>query len=189
MEETVTDRRSAGKKTAGKGCKAMNVQKNNKGFSLVEILVVLVIMVVLTSGAVVAFTNWRSWNLDDCVKKLDTGLSSAKVEAMGKEKGELIIHRSSDGTYKMEVTGEEEETIGDEDIRIYYTDSAGNTDVLVTDSKTLTLSYSRATGAFKEISTDASGNKVYCKSIRIERKNLERNIILVKSTGSHYIED
>lgn len=165
----------------------MKKQQNNKGFSLIEILVVLVIMVVLVSGAVVAFTNWRAWNLNDCAKKIDTGLSAAKVEAMGRESGSLTIYRDDDDNYWMEVTGENPEMIGDKDIDIYYTDTDGNVDVHVTKTQKLILSYERATGGFKPIQTDPSGVKIFCSSIKITRKDLACQIRLARTTGKHSI--
>lgn len=163
--------------------------KNNKGFSLVELLVVLAIMVIVTAAGIGLFLNWRSWNISDCAKKVDSALDAAKVDAMSKETGYVIFRRGSSGVYEMEVYGEESEVLGDKQIRMYYSDSAGHTDVEITDSKKLMISYDRSTGGFKEIDIDASGSKIYCTQIKVVRKNREIRIELVKSTGKHYIQE
>ena len=170
------------------GREALSV-KNNKGFSLVELLVVLAIMVIVIAAGAGLFLNWRSWNITDCAKKVDSALDAAKVDAMSKETGKVTFKRGSNGICEMEVYGEDSEALGDEHVKMYYSDTDGHSNIEITGATTLTISYDRATGGFKEIGTNASGDKVYCTQIRMVRKDREIRIQLVKSTGKHYIQE
>lgn len=164
--------------------------KNHKGYSLIEVIVVLAIMVIVTVGAGALLYNWKSWNFNDCIKKVDTGLASAKVDCMNKESGSLKIYWDDlKENYYMKVSDEEEEALGDDKMEIFYSDTDGSTDVKITGSTELILSYDRGTGQFNAIKTNASGNPVYCNEIKIKRANRVAYVKLVKSTGKHYIEE
>lgn len=169
-------------------------QDKNKGFSLVEIIVVLAILAILTVAGTAIFLNWRAWNLNDCAKKIDTGLAAAKVDAMGKEDGKLTISLGSDMVYRMEVLGEEQESLGDDRIEIYYhylSNDPAPSDVRkkLEGTDKLELSYNRSSGSFKPIGQDGGGKDIYCNEIEIVRGDRTVRIKLVRSTGNHYIED
>lgn len=164
------------------------VIRNNKGFSMVEMIVILAIMAILSVGAASMIYSWKSWSVSDTVQKLDVGLSDAKVDCMSKVSGDLHIYKGSDDLYYMNVSGKEDEKLGDDKIKIYYSDSAGNTDEEIDASTDLDITYDRATGGFKEIDTTASGDKIYCKEIKVTRGSHTMIIKLEKLTGNHYIE-
>lgn len=168
-------------------------QKNDKGFSLVEIIVVLAILAILTVAGTSLFINWRAWNLNDCAKKIDTALDAAKVDAMSKDTGKLTIRLESDGVYRMEIAGEEE-ALGDDKVEIYYhylSNDPTPVDVRkkLEGTEVLEFSYNRSDGSFKPFSKDDSGKDIYCTELEIVRKDRTIQIKLVRSTGSHYIQD
>lgn len=166
------------------------VSKNNKGFSLVEMIIIIAIMVIVTVGASVAALNWRGSYLSDCVKKIDSGLAAAKVDCMSKETGSLVIrYDSSEELYYMQVSEEEEEQLGDDKIKIYYKTSASSNYVEITESNEITLSFYRATGGFKEKEINGAGTKIYFDNLKVVRAGKEVKIKLEKDTGNYYIED
>lgn len=168
-------------------------ERDNGGYSLIEFIIIITVMLIITLGVGIAFVNWRSWNINDCAKKLNTAMSAAKVEGTSKRNSSgLTIKRNSDDIYVLEENGEETEHLGDEKIKIYYDDSSGATDVEITESDSLSISYDRATGSFKPIRTENIGgteHKIYCKRIVIKRGDKERVITLEQKTGKHYLED
>lgn len=163
-------------------------KKNHKGFSLVEMIVILAIMAIVTAGAGAMIYNYKSWNVSKCMQEIDVGLAEAKVDCMSKVSGGLLLSRGSDGCYYMKISSGEEEKISDEEVRIYYSDSDGHSDIEITDTKTLFISYNRATGAFEPIDTNAAGTSVYCKEIKITRAGRTVVITLEKTTGKHYLD-
>lgn len=164
------------------------VIKNNKGFSLVELIVILAIMAILSVGAASMIYSWKSWNVSDTVQKLDVGLSDAKVDCMSKNTGGLRIYKDTDDLYYMSVSGKENEKLGDEHVKIYYSDTNGNTDVEIDGATELNIAYNRGTGGFKEIGINGAGENVYCKEIKVTRGNNTMIIKLERLTGNHYIE-
>lgn len=161
--------------------------KNNSGFSLVEVIVILAIIAIMTVGAGTMMYSMKTWNLTGSVQKIDVGLADAKADCMNKESGGFRLYK--DGSfYYMEVSGQEKEKLGDERVRIFYTDSSGS-EVEITASTELNISYNRGTGAFKEIGTNGAGTSIYCKEIKLERAGKTAVIKLEKSTGNHYIAD
>lgn len=163
-------------------------KKNHKGFSLVEMIVILAIMAIVTAGAGVIVYNYKSWNVSECMQEIDVGLAEAKVDCMSKVSGGLLLSRGSDGCYYMKISDKEEQKIGDDQVKIYYTDSDSGSEIEITDSKTLFISYNRATGAFEPIETNAAGTSVYCKEIKIKRAGRTVVITLEKTTGKHYMD-
>lgn len=161
--------------------------KDNKGFSLVEMIVILAIIAILTTGGVAAYLNWRAMNLQDCAKKIDMALSATKVDAMSKENSSMTIRLGSEGVYELRVGDEEIETLGDSNIKISYSDTDGHINVPIDGANDLTISYERATGAFKPIETNEAGEAVYCTEIQLERKGKTAQIALVRTTGKHKV--
>lgn len=166
----------------------------DRGFSLIEMVVVLAILAILTIAGTSLFINWRAWNLNDCAKKLDTALSAAKVDAMSKEDGKLTVSLGEDGVYRAQVLGEEEETLGDDKVEIYYhyfTNETVPADVRkkLEGTDSLVFSYNRSSGSFKPIGKDDAGKDIYCSELEIVRADKVVYIKLVRSTGNHYIQD
>lgn len=158
----------------------MDKGKNNKGFSTLEMIIVLAMMVILFVGAGAIMLNWRSWNVNDCIEKIDTALGTTKIECMSKESSSLKIWKESD-EYFLQVGSGEKKRIGDEEVKISYSDGTNTKEI--TDTTGLTLTYDRKDGSYKEI-----GTGVYCTKITVKRQDKERNITLVRKTGKHSVQ-
>ncbi len=159
----------------------MDKGKNNKGFSLVEMIIVMAMMVILFVGAGTILLNWRSWNVNDCIEKIDTALGTTKIECMSKEDSSLRIWKESD-EYFLQVGSGEKKRIGDDEIEISYSD--GTDTKIIEGSTDLKLTYDRKDGSYKEI---ASG--VYCTQITVKRQDKTRYIKLVRKTGKHSVQN
>lgn len=162
----------------------MGKEQNNKGFSLVEMIIVLAIMVILFVGAGAMMINWRSWNVSDCIEKIDTALGSAKIECMSKQSSLLHIWKES-GNYYLKIGDGEEKKIGDEEVQIFYED--GSKEIEITDTEGLKLDFDRKDGSYKQIRTASDGTAVYCTKITVKRKDKSMYIELERKTGKHSV--
>lgn len=60
--------------------------KNNKGFSLIEIIVVMSILVIMAGVIIPNFTNISQLNLTACAKSVDNNLNKIKVTTLSDAK-------------------------------------------------------------------------------------------------------
>lgn len=181
--------------------------KNNKGFSIIELIVVLAVVAVLTS--VVSMSVGFVFGLDakECAQELDDYLKMTKTSALSKDAQELKIYRkASDNKYYVDFieyslnTGAggtpvlkprtlKTECIGKETVTIEYvlTDSSGYKKT-IDDTHSITIGYDRSTGAFQKVKENSSVTTKYCSSIIITRGSREYILELVPETGKHFIK-
>lgn len=159
--------------------------KKNEGFSLVELIVVITILAVLSTGVIMGVGMLGSWQLNECVSLLDGGLNETRTEALSKQAAYLTISCDESGSYYMEVTGKPIEKLAGDKITITYATDAGEAEVAITPEQPLVLSYDRASGAFLPM----KDTEVYCTAIHVRLGDGKSTTIrLVKSTGKHTIE-
>lgn len=175
--------------------------KKNKGFSLVELIVVIAIMVVLAAATVMVLANQPGWRVKNATDSLRTAIGATKTEAMSKHRASLTITREADGYY-VQVTGREKEHIGNsKSVKVLYAVNGGEANVEIAMGTPLQFSFDRSSGAFTPIidGKDASGNyvfrsrmdggvstMVYCTGLKIECGNKSKELVLVKDTGKYY---
>lgn len=143
--------------------------KNNKGFSLVELIVVIAILTVITSASAVGLGYLYKTNVKSSVKKFNNALIKTQSytttkSAGGKDIG-LRITLENEG-YCVEYKGVstlKKEVIASKKIKIRYKDSAGN--VLQDGTTPMEIYFDRSTGGLLPYQEDSSGNKTYVKTI------------------------
>lgn len=178
--------------------------KKNMGFSLAELVVVIAIMAIMTTGAVVGISAMTGAQLNSATSNLSAGLEQTKVNALSKDAAALTLTCDSDGNYVMSKTGMPDQTIGDDKTTItyQYTDSTGAAvSKTVSASNSLIISYKRGSGAFLPLiasidetnhtytyASDVAGENIYCSSITLERGSRTKIIHLVIDTGKAYVE-
>lgn len=175
--------------------------KNNKGFSLVELIVVIAIMVILSAVTAAALANQPGWKVKNAEEMLRTAIGETRMEAMSKHRASLTITKEADGCY-IQITGKEKERLGNsKNIQIFYGVNGGDVTTELTPGMKLEFSFDRSSGAFTPIinGTDASGNyqyrsqtqggtsvMLYCTGIAVKCGNSGRELVLVKDTGKYY---
>ncbi|MDO5292136.1 MAG: prepilin-type N-terminal cleavage/methylation domain-containing protein [bacterium] len=181
----------------------MNHIRNNKGISLLEVLVVIAIIGVMSGGVVMTFHMVHTIKPSSCAKSIDSCLEEVKSEAMSKGTPPyLVLYQSEDsehpGYYAARTTSLETYTkqpeydtkVSDKDVMIEVTltdktviDIAKN-DVLIT--------FDRAAGSVKECYVATKGNVPERRKppelIRITGGGRESSIHIVAETGKHFVE-
>ena len=162
----------------------MKRQKNNKGFSLTELIVVIAVMGVVMIGGVITLGLLYSASAKEASSKLNSALNKTRTECMTKSSASILIEEKADSRYYItyNISGNDQPAvlIGDSRVVISYKDSE-NDSTTIAGSNTLTISFDRETGAFKQI--NAEGTPVYCKEIHIEAGHKTYTIQCERLTG------
>ena len=78
------------------------MKQENKGFSLVELIVVIAIMTILTGLISAGIGMAVSKPADECIDKLKASLQSIRVTSMGKFDAHIEIYKKGDQIYAKE---------------------------------------------------------------------------------------
>lgn len=159
------------------------MRQNHKGFSLVELIVVIAVMAILGTVSVLSFATLTGRQVTSCASEIESYISQTKMQALSRAGAELRIFVKSDGVYvNMSVEGRDVK-VGKSGIQVRYT--SNGTEVTLSDSVDLVLSFDRSSGAF----TTLNGGEYYCEEIIIESGNHSQKIICIPLTGKFYIEE
>ena len=135
-------------------------EKKNRGFTLVEMTVVLAIFAILLAVLVPSLDPVAGFRANRAASSIGAALDRTKTEAMDRLVGEMRLSWTSDGYYisyyldrgKTGVREEQPEKIASGRMKISYTDSNGTTVNLREDgTNELILTYDRSTGGFLPI--------------------------------------
>ena len=159
-------------------------KKNNGGFSLVELIVVIAISVVLIGAATISIRSVMGVEVKQCARNIESIINKTRVTTMGKDSAVLEIYKNaSDGAYyyKTTINGvvSDPSKIGKSRIDVYYSmkdDYSDKTQLNGSDS--IVLQFDRSSGAQKP---DANGK--YCSRIWIQKNSTEKVITIYKETG------
>ena len=171
-------------------CNDVQSSSNNRGFSLIEILVTIIILVLLVAVTTFRLSTTKYADVERCSKNIEQKMSQLRLSVMSSKTQEyLIIYQDDDENYYMAVSNDENKTasdgekIGNSKIQISgITSSGATTKVSYTDNKQIVISFDRSSGAFI-----VAGGNLY-KNIEIETEGVTFSISLVKETGKHYSE-
>lgn len=160
------------------------MKKNNKGFSLVELIVVLAIMAVLTGSVVTYIGTYGSTKVKNCMREIENHMSETKVCAMSKTSAYMIIYANNTGVYVTSVQGSLKETdkVGEKGLKVTYASQRSRnsyTAVGETETTGLKIEYDRASGALKK---NADG-KYDVYAIQISNGNSTHTIEIEPVTG------
>lgn len=155
-------------------------QSNNRGFSLVELIVIVLILGILAVSATISISRIAKANVTSCAKKLANVLDKARLETISKT-GAVKLELSFDGNvYLATITSgsrQEEVELGNGSIDL----TLRNTLTLVDDdikSTAVNIEFSKGSGAYLNTPYD-----------RIEVRNGSKceYVYLVQDTGRCFI--
>jgi len=190
------------------------MKDNNKGFSLVELIVVIALMAVLVGFVVLSMGVLGSSQARECAQKVSGKIDSVKTGSLSlydetmelkfRTKAETGI--TSDGYYtscyvytidheanNFASTEPETRKVGSKNviIKVYFSDA---TSLELGKTNSITVSFDRSSGAFDyamvngSIRTDASGNPVHYDKITFTNGSKVYTLKMVPETGKHYVE-
>ena len=161
------------------------MKKDNKGFSLVELIVVITIMVVLTGLISRGVSMAVSKPADECAEKLKASLQSMRITTMGKFDAHLEIYKKNDQIYVKEIRVEDssgttttkESIVSGKGVKLYYEKDNSGSYTELTDGNILYIYYNRSSGAF------AKTAGYYCTHMKAEKGNKTAVLRLYPLTG------
>lgn len=169
------------------------MRDNNKGLSLVEIIVVVAIMSALAGIMTIGLSSVISKPAEECGKKIVSALRDAKVTTMGKRTCYIEISQNTAGapvylTEYINGTAQIPTKVGEKNINVTLTTEGGTYDL--SDIKTIRISYKRETGGFDKASFTASGSNKneYLRTMVISKGTKTYTINLAYLTGKITIE-
>lgn len=160
------------------------MKKNNNGFSLVELIVVIAIMAVLVASVITYGGMVGNSKAKKCAKELSTHMSQTKVCAMSRTNASMTVYKDDTGVYVKSVQGDTEkiDKIGEKGVSIAYRDVRDSDTFTDIDSTGIKLEFDRASGACKKMD---SGK--YCYGFKIEYGNMTYIVVLEPLTGKSSI--
>lgn len=177
----------------------MNNEKNNKGFSMIELIVTIAIMALVT-GISVSIYSWIKTNqIESVANKINSALSSVRSDTLTKaETYEMSIEGTSDDVVIIIRKLDGVTEIGRETIKlgkaatIYCIGTDSNKYKITTGGAyKLYIGFNRADGSFSRIqfTSFTAGTSVIpiTNDIHIEYAGLYRRISLKKETGKHCV--
>lgn len=156
-------------------------KKNKDGFSLIELVIVIVIMAVLTGLTALGIGFMKAGDTRGVASEIDSCLSELKSQAMAKNKPVYMHLYQYDGNYYVKYTetdsttpNSDGEEIGSGEVSVVTSDG-----VDVSGSHVVTFAIRKKDGAFtmgpEKITVSSDYSKTY-------------TVCLVKDTGKHFVE-
>lgn len=131
----------------------MKIKKNNLGFSLVEMVIIVAIIAVIGGFAFTGIVILSSKPVDECAKKIQVAIEGNRNTTMGKLSASISFYRDSEGAVCVEenISGATPEVrqIGESGVDVSYIDASGNITSLPSFPNKVTLSFDRASGSLK----------------------------------------
>lgn len=164
------------------------MKRNNRGFTLVEIVVVVTILGVLVGLTAMSISSVFSARARRCATELDSYISMCRVNSMSRA-GSIKIVLDTDANGSIRGSYYENDVVKDtavfSDTRVFAEFTIGGVSTPLSSSDPLTLSFNRSTGGFNP-QGNVAGVPVYCTSISIS-SGRTYVITLIPSTGNHFI--
>ena len=153
--------------------------KNNKGYTLIELITVIAIMVILTGTVAISTQVIRGYYAKQCAKNVEAQMNRVQILNMARKTTELEIGQGTDGGYYAQVTENigtpkervERKQIGRKSLTITYSMDEKDNNVFELKngltSNPIKIQFSRSTGEL--LLKDKSDNAIGCHRIWIRQ--------------------
>lgn len=163
----------------------MQKTKDNRGLTLIELIVVIAIMAVVMGMGLIGLNLIASGNVRSCANELKTSIGHVRITTMGKTNTSLKIYQGTDGYYKQEIvtqgdgtiTNEEPIKIGKSTVGLTYETKDGTSGTI--DSTGIVFTFNRENG--KEATP-------YYNLITVTGGGYTSKVVIVPATGKVYLE-
>lgn len=166
------------------------MKKDNRGLSLVEVIIVITIMAVLGGLLTMGISAGVSKPAEECAEKLEAALNNARITTMGKQSVELELYKKNNYIYLKEKiisadgnNSEKETRIGAKGVDVTYKIS-GESHVALS-STPVKFKFKRTTGGLEPV--EVSSNR-YCEEIVISKGTRVKTMKLFYLTGKVTVE-
>lgn len=167
------------------------MKNNNKGFSLVELLVVVAILGVLAVGTTLSYRAVKSADVRKAASTFDEMMKSVRTECMGKaEASYLYVYKENDGFYYV-ISSKKSSSLGEvksldgvqklcaKSIDITCETEAGNDTISY--GSFVAVSFEKGTGKVKYFSGGTDGGSL--TGVTFSRGGKTSNIVVAYETG------
>lgn len=184
------------------------MEQQNRGFSLVELIVVMAVMAILALAVGAGVSNLSNRKARAIVSNLDSHLSYTQSSAMAKSCAYMKLYVEDGSYYVEDAAGKVTKIGGASDAAVSYTTTEQDMQQQLGEGTELILSYEKSSGAFLPIisrvqregdgvrfeyrTSPGSGGTlrdVYCKTIVVSNGNYSQTIVLHPKTGKHEVMD
>lgn len=161
---------------------------DNRGFSLVEIIVVVSILSIMMGVVGYGFNMTNGKPAEQCAKRLTVAISNARTNAMGKYGNEITIKKDGDvlKVHEKIITDrdgaffERESVVGGKNVTVKYKiGTGGYNNGFVNNGDAIILKYNSGTGAMKT----TAGSDQYYTGFKIEKAGKVWYVKLETMTG------
>lgn len=169
--------------------KGVNGKKHNKGMSLIELVVAMVIIAILSTGAISIYKSLNNANTKKIAVSINDSMSRARIYTMSKSDRQYLYLYKIDGKlYSILsandglsiVTGGLNSTDGmylSDKVNLSYKTPSGTLNNL-NDNEWIYISFLKSSGAFD----------TYYPEIVIKSRNQTSIISCIKETGRHWVD-
>lgn len=182
------------------------MRKDNRGFSIVELIIVIAIMSIMLGVMVYSFSLVTGKEASQCAHNIGTAMDKAKNYAMAKSGSSdvyLLIRKDGNKGYIAEyyipdgpistsyhMAEGRSEKLGKKAVEVKCT--VGGSRVPLDDSNGIRIYYNRITGAFKDAEIVSNDNTSIsdtgaCTQIEVKRGKTIR-LTLIQETGKYKLE-
>ncbi|WP_455716469.1 type II secretion system protein [Anaerosporobacter sp.] len=160
------------------------MRKDNHGFTMIEVLVVIAILVILTTGISLGLNSVVSANVNKATKTIDAQMKKLRFTTLSREDNYSLFIYKKGGTNYYEIAPsstavnklKDGTKLGKKEMKIQYV-ADGIMQTVGDDNKYIKITYNRSDGTFN------------CNYTKIEfiAGGKNKQILLVNATGRHFI--
>lgn len=162
------------------------MKQDNRGLSLVELIVVIALLAVISTAGVNITGYLNGKQARECAYKIDTALANVRIETMSKSTGNddvyLTLQKENGEFYGIfSVKGDiRKERLGSNKVSITAYDM-DDIEYVLEEGREITFYFDRATGALKK-------DKIRYKRIQVTQGNVVYEVSIEPTTGKFSYE-